>query len=40
MGERLLCTQEVLGSNPCTSTSVDLSVNIDNYIVDVFGVRL
>ena len=20
MGERLLCTQEVLGSNPCTST--------------------
>ena len=22
MGERLLCMQEVLGSNPCTSTSL------------------
>ena len=42
MGERLLCKQEVLGSNPCTSTmmyifgsgsvSVILFLPFDNYI--------
>ena len=32
MGERLLCTQEVLGSNPCTSTIIPSF--FDNRIVE------